>query len=562
MKLTKRIISILLALCCVMGGMITVAAEGETGSTTVWDGTRDTAWYNTTDTVFHIDTAEELAGLAKLVNDGTEDFEGKTVILDSDVVLYSGNAEDWKTAAPQDLSKEYQYGWLPIGYTDTSHIVTDGTVTTGPSFKGTFDGNGHTVSGVYYSRGQANNSVGIGLFGFVEGATIKNLRVENSFINACAAIGGIAGFAREGGVTITDCYSDAIICIYGRKGYEPAHIGYGGILGRADTDSVTISGCWFDGETYHTPVANKNLYADGVGGIVGYLDVGGNTISNCLVTGTIEGNKNVGGIVGRCKDVTNAVTITNTLMLGSVIAENTEDGICGGEFIGLLAGSATASISNSYGKVGFAATIGNGTSTNVWATDGTGAVADFAQDSVAHRLDNDGLKALVGNGLATDDWGIDEGYDYPVPAYFAPTPTPTPDPEPEPEPDPAESAPAQFYGVQFAGVDSNSYNVRFVGTIADPENYNAVGFEVVLWDGVSANAMLYELDSATVYTSILASSKSGIVEEVSVDGMYLIALTIEDVPAEYTTYQIRTFVLDGANKIYGKTVTMTNTDLQ
>ncbi|MCL2510940.1 MAG: choice-of-anchor J domain-containing protein, partial [Bacteroidales bacterium] len=84
-------------------------------------------------------------------------------------------------------------GWLPIG-----------TSTTGNQFTGSFDGDGKVVSNLTINRtGTAGNYNG--LFGYTNGATIKNLGVENCNITANAQVGGLVGYAV--GSTITNCYT-------------------------------------------------------------------------------------------------------------------------------------------------------------------------------------------------------------------------------------------------------------------------------------------------------------------------------------------------------------------
>ena len=534
MKLSKRIIAILLTLCFIMGGMISVNASGETQNSTVWGGEKDIAWYEADPTakVFHIDTANELAGLAQLVNAGTEDFEERTIVLDKDIVLNSGVASSWESSAPNNT-------WTPIGCEEHK-------------FKGTFVGNGHTVSGIYYSDIGETTGDNIGLFGCVEGATIKKVRVENTYLHGRIKVGGIVGMAY--GVTITDCYSSVNIQAEGNEGSIG---GYAGILGFNESAPATIKGCWVAGKIYNLKGVGAGSsgrnYSNGTGGIVGCFNVSGNVIDDCLVTAEINGTSHVGGVVGRCNEVSgNVVTIKDTLMLGTVSAHKPNKTTFGGEFIGIMMGTATATMTNVYGKSGFTLALDGdcapsntySNSESVWAANKTGSVVDdksnaWSKTASDHRLSDAALKALVGVGeekkLAVGEWAVVEGKDYPIPAYFAP---------------------AQFLGVQFAVVDSDYYNARFVGTIGDTEGYTKVGFEILLWDGVDTVALKYDLSDATVYTSILAGTSSGIDDEITVEGKSLIALTIMNIPTKYCKYQIRTFVSDGTNTIYGKTVTM------
>jgi|GEM_PF-856950 len=140
----------------------------------VWDGTADTTWYNENDTEFIITTAEQLAGLAELV-DGGNTFEGKTVKLAKDIDLYvlGDNGEP--------------ISFNPIGY--GYNIV----------FKGTFDGQSHTISNLYqngWALGLDYSTEGGGLFASVVDATIKDLTIDNAeVVMECIDMGVLVGYS-------------------------------------------------------------------------------------------------------------------------------------------------------------------------------------------------------------------------------------------------------------------------------------------------------------------------------------------------------------------------------
>ena len=128
----------------------------------------DTQWYtsNPSAGTFTISTANQLAGLAKLVNEGNY-FTAKVINLAANINLSSYGA-----------SYNGGKGWIPIGNEDSFQL------------HGTFNGNGHKISGLYINDAEL---WGAGLFGRVYG-TVKNLRVE-------IAAGGITGFSQIGGIT-------------------------------------------------------------------------------------------------------------------------------------------------------------------------------------------------------------------------------------------------------------------------------------------------------------------------------------------------------------------------
>lgn len=306
----KRILGIALAICmmifCVPMGVFAESAAD------VWDGSADTSWYvgHETDTEYHITTAEQLAGLAQLVNadPGTTNFAGKTFYLENDI----------------DLSG---HEWISIG-----------TVLGGDcpeySFCGVFDGQGHVISNLYSHESdiegadESHNLLRNALFGSVYNGEVKNLGVADaeiwidpkddsaagkgilvdwmgkSKITNCWTsgsiysgtkieknIGGIVGVTMQG-CTISGCYSTATLTgnFTNSEGYYPDPNNLppdtiGGIVGARFDGNLTVTDCWFDGK-----IVVNSLQA-AVGGIVGYTDdqLGSGTVNNCMVTTTDMG---------------------------------------------------------------------------------------------------------------------------------------------------------------------------------------------------------------------------------------------------------------------------------
>ncbi|MDR2999736.1 MAG: hypothetical protein LBU89_00610, partial [Fibromonadaceae bacterium] len=145
--------------------MLMLGVQAIFAQPTIWTGLVDTDWYNASETEFTINTAEQLAGLAKLVNE-EDNFSGKTVKLGQNIALNdTANWVNWETVPPANV-------WVPI------------------TFNGTFDGNGFVVSGVYMN----DNGYNRGLFGSTNSAAIiKNVGVVASYIKANNTVGGLAG---------------------------------------------------------------------------------------------------------------------------------------------------------------------------------------------------------------------------------------------------------------------------------------------------------------------------------------------------------------------------------
>ena len=338
----KKIVSLalVLALCLSLLPLTAFAEEGESevSTTTVdsWDGTADTSWYTegTEVTSYHIKTAEQLAGLAELINkeNASVSFDGKTVYLDSDLDLAG-------------------YEWISIGNGLSIKNDPDWYY----SFNGTFDGQGHVIYNLYSHDSLLDNEDNFvdgsavatshgrdvyktGLFGQIYEGTVKNLGIanadiwidpndvstygegilvdylDNSTIENCWTtgsitggsyfeqwIGGIVGNAL-GTCKISGCYSSAeIVGNYLGKGYNvpggavPMDFfdSLGGIAGGIPIyGTLDISDCWFDGK-----ITVKSIQAT-VGGIVGYADTA--TVKNCMVVTKDIGRDSVTEEVNTC----------------------------------------------------------------------------------------------------------------------------------------------------------------------------------------------------------------------------------------------------------------------
>jgi len=253
----------------------------------IWSGKADISWYNATRETFRISKAEELAGLAQLVNDGTTDFYGKTITLNADIML--NDTTGWK-----DKWEYYEADntWTPIGK-DKTH-----------SFRGTFDGDGHIVSGVYYYDG--TNGRTIGLFGYINGGVIKKLGVVASYIYGLSGVGCLLGEAYNG--SISSSYSKCIVKTKSGSGSD-----VGGLVGFSV--GITISDCYSTSTVYgNSRVGGLAGCACGEDNVV-YNLVNPSKISNSYSIGEVSGTSYVGGLVGMYMykwDSGGVSTITNS----------------------------------------------------------------------------------------------------------------------------------------------------------------------------------------------------------------------------------------------------------
>ncbi len=207
---------------------------------------------------YEIGTADELYAFAAAVNEGYYAICGE---LTDDIVINENvlNEDGTVNGTPSRI-------WTPIG-NDTN------------AYTGTFDGNGYSVSGLYYND---DNGYCVGLFGSVLGnGTVKNVGVIDSYLNGYRYIGGVAG-SNLG--SVTNCNNTGEV---GGSYYV------GGVAGE---NYGAIENCYNE-----CSVSGDN----NVGGVVGYNNY---ILTDCCNTGEVTGNRYVGGVAGYNDNDTGIVT--------------------------------------------------------------------------------------------------------------------------------------------------------------------------------------------------------------------------------------------------------------
>jgi len=174
-------------------------------------------------------------------------------------------------------------------YIDGGNYVPVGT-TKGKSFMGSFDGDGHTISGIRINKPDDM----LGIFASVENGEVKNITLSDSHIFGSYYIAGIVGIAIDN-TLVTNCHVDSSVII-GVLSTENQRLYHGGIVGAMT--NCTITGCSSAARILDGGYKN----CSGFGGIVG-RGRGTGIVKDCLFTGTIENtdsDKNTlfGGIVG------------------------------------------------------------------------------------------------------------------------------------------------------------------------------------------------------------------------------------------------------------------------
>lgn len=262
------------------------------------------------DEAYEIGNAGQLYWFAGLVNgtltDGTAQNLKANAVLTADITVNEDLLTSINTEEDGNVTNGSSFkAWRPMGMADENGEFTG-------HYKGIFDGNGYSISGLYVNRDEATADVNsrfkssIGLFGYHDGVT-KNLGILDSYMRGNYCIGGICGY-NDGG-TIQNCYSAATVC-------GDSYIG--GICGRSRSNSI-IENCYNAGYIYG---ATRSI-----GGICGDNY---STIESCYNIGIIEGNFMVGGIVGVSSGLGNTIWIKDCYNRGNVIGDTKDIGGIGG----------------------------------------------------------------------------------------------------------------------------------------------------------------------------------------------------------------------------------------
>ena len=295
--------------------------------------------YDSNTKTYTVYNADGLMNIAELVNGGKTDIN---ITLTADIDLTGKN-------------------WTPIG-TDYDN-----------SYKGTFDGGGHTITGLTFTT----NDEFAGLFGWLNRAgTVKNVVMEGVQITSNQIYGGSIG---------------------GVVGY-----GWG-----------TIENCSVSGSVSGT------VY---VGGVVG-VQIGG-SITGCSSSATVKGTVDVGGVAGQTNS---SATLTACYATGNVTIEiNPAKNIAGGSLVGMNAGSSllacyatgnVTSTGSSTGKVHIGGFLGNNYTTVTacyWKNNHEQGIGYNRESTGATKVDGSVVtwqKAVDAMNTALQDKGLEWRYE-------------------------------------------------------------------------------------------------------------------------------------------------------
>lgn len=353
---------------------ISIVVESDKSLTYYFDGNQigeTKSYLCDNETTFCIASRSDLEKLATEVNNG-DSKSGKTYILTKDIDLGGKFDSDGNPL-------EGNNSWTPIG--SSSKV-----------FSGIFDGAGHIITGMYINSSVEHT----GLFSYIDGGTIKNLGIENSYVKSSAVrVGSFAGTLSNG--SILNCYNKATI-----SGQKTT----GGIVG--STSKGIIKNCYNTGDIS----SNNQQFA---AGIVGYESYSSSAVENCYNAGTVTTTRDSGGIAGgtqgqiiSCYNIGSIISsgnggggIAGSLYGGPKLSENYNIGSSLGGIVGNIntAGSQTHVVTNNY-FLNTSATYGiKSTSSNV----GASPLSSSDMPTVLSVINGD-------NAFVSDTKGINNGY--------------------------------------------------------------------------------------------------------------------------------------------------------
>ncbi len=271
-------------------GVCKVCGAGQTGPLVTEDSYEELGLTEDYIGYYAISNADELNGFRDMANSGMCSANG---VLISDIIL--NDDFDQSKFSVNDEGKLTYDGSADIPDFETWNPIF--------SYAGTFDGNGHSVSGIYINNSENNQ----GLFGSLSaGGIVKNVDVINSCVSAQAYVGGVAGAVSGSNAKIENCTNAGLV------------IGdqyVGGVVG-----SLEQSGCV--ASCINTGMVNGN---DAIGGVVGNASRN-ITIEKCFNTGKISGNSRVGGVAGNADS---DGSVSNCFNTATVNGESRIGGVAG-----------------------------------------------------------------------------------------------------------------------------------------------------------------------------------------------------------------------------------------
>ena len=445
---------------------------------------------------YHIYTVDDLIQFSNHIASG-QDYYGTTVYLDNDLVVNEG---DLSLMSQSELDALRQWG----------------NVSGDDAFKGTFDGQGHSISGIYFCPTKQTNT---GLFGNPQekSAQIKDLTIINSLVVAKDKYSGTLFGSAKADISLSNLYIDIDL--------RTDFLYSGGLVGYYTGKTLDMNSCVYAGT-----IEVKSGVRE-IGGLVGCYGSGSLNIKNCAFLGKISGEaERVGGMIGGVwKEF---LSMSNSISMGSITSS--ADSV--GAFIGYT-GKAVSLTNNLYTqdyKTVFM--VSGGSVSSKTKAPSTTNVSEEALNGAA------AMSTLAKYGFF--DWKANEGMVV-LPFFVANMMSG--------KGNVAPSSSTQFVGYQIGiGEAGKTIHLRLVAVV-DSSQYESVGFSVTLQNEV-LGTKCYAEPTRTVYRTLIGYGEDP--ERVdytaeSLGGKYIYALNIKNVPVSYGVYQfsVSTFYMSGGEAI-------------
>lgn len=306
-------------------------------------------------------------------------------------------------------------GWTPVGV-ESSH------------FKGKFYGNNHTISGLFINKSSINY---VGFFGYIENATIQDLKLKGSTIKGGSYSGSLCGRATSS--TVSNC-SVVLTSLVDTKTYSGGLIGYisSTTISNSSFQANSVSGGKYSGgfvgyassssqiKNNSTKAAYTSKSASSCGGFCGYSV--SSTFQNCTSEGNVSGGTDkLGGFAGEIE----ATNFTNCSSNGNITGKTNVGGIVGsvsttcqlnschsvGNISGTTSVAGIAGTLNAGSSVSFSSCHHKGNITNTGERTGgivatSNGVAINSMGNCSHFGDITGTKyvgGLIGEIIKSDD---------------------------------------------------------------------------------------------------------------------------------------------------------------
>ncbi len=254
----KKLVCILLSVCLFLSLFVGLAfaEEAKTDEDIMcWSGEYDSDLALDSDGNYLITSAEELA---YVVSTFGLDSSGKALSfkLTKDIYLNDIEKIDWSTGLVKKGYNITPNTWFVGDTKNCSTYLADGTA---GIFKGTLDGNGYTVHGLWYSPDMTDTAAG--LIPSVNG-TVKNLTISNSYVVGGVYTGAVSSYFAG---TLSNIFVDDTVTVVGKKNVTASSYALGGLVGWSA--GINITDCGFTG----------TLENHGTGHVYGFIGTSWNT---------------------------------------------------------------------------------------------------------------------------------------------------------------------------------------------------------------------------------------------------------------------------------------------